>query len=148
MSKKYIHYGHKHFDRTLFIPIRNCPSFTKPHGGLWASPVDAEFGWKEWCKQEDFRECNLNNSFTFTLSENARVLTILSVAGAKCLPQVRNEFALPWWVIPDFEKLVEQGYDAIELKLSNDWGLYQALYGWDCDSIVVLNPDVIMEVSV
>lgn len=146
MSKEYIHYGHKRFDRSLFTPIRNCKGYTKPYGGLWASPVDAPFGWKEWCERESFRECNLKNSFTFTLSENARVLTILSVAGAKCLPQVRDELTLPWWVIPDFEKLLDQGYDAIELKLSADWGLYQVLYGWDCDSIVVLNPDVVVEV--
>lgn len=146
MSKRYIHYGHKFFDRNLFTPIRNCIAFTKPYGGFWASPVDAEFGWKDWCEREDFRECNLNNSFTFTLREDARVLTVLSVAGAKCLPQVQNEFALPWTVLPDFEKLMELGYDAIEVKLSADWELYQALYGWDCDSILVMNPNVIVEV--
>lgn len=146
MSKTYIHYGHTKFDREAFRPIHNRRSFTKPEGGLWASPVDAEFGWKQWCDREEFRECQMNNSFTFTLSENARVITILSVNGAKVLPQQDNPIGFDW-VMPDFEKLLEQGWDAVELVLSNDWGLYWSLYGWDCDSIVILNPDVIVEVT-
>lgn len=144
MSKKYIHYGSNRFLPEAVIPIRNCPGFTKPYGGLWASPVDAEFGWKEWCDRENFRECNLKNSFTFTLTPEANVLTISSVEEAKRLPQVRDELTLPWWVIPDFEKLREQGYDAVELKLSEDWRLYQTLYGWDCDSILVMNSEVVV----
>ena len=145
-GRKYIHYGHKQFIPEAFTPIRNCVAFTKPYGGLWASPVDAEFGWKEWCEREDFRECDTKNSFTFTLSESAKVLTISSVTEARRLPQVRDELTLPWWVIPDFEELVWQGYDAVELKLSEDWSLYQALYGWDCDSILVMNPEVVVSV--
>lgn len=144
MSKKYIHYGHKHFDREKFQPIRNCRSFTKPFGGFWASPVDAEFGWKQWCDREDFRECRVEDSFTFTLSEKARVITVLSANGAKVLPQQDNPHDFHW-VTPDFEKLAEQGWDAVEVKLSADFGLYWALYGWDCDSILILNPEVIVE---
>ena len=146
-NKKYIHYGHKHFDREKFQSIRNIPIFTKPDGGLWASPVDAEYGWKRWCKDENFRECNKENSFTFTLSQNARVMTILSSKGAKALP--KQEVKLPFddWVIVDFEKLREQGYDADEVKISNDPALYWALYGWDCDSILIMNPDVVVEVE-
>ena len=145
MSKKYIHYGHKKFDSNLFCPIKNRRCFTKPHGGLWASPVAAKFGWKNWNDGEHFCECREENSFIFTLRENAQVITIRSVEEAKRLPQNHDpEFDFDLWVTPDFEKLVESGYDAIELVLSADWELYLALYGWDCDSILILNPEVVV----
>lgn len=146
MSKKYIHYGAKRFDPRKFHAIQNAHCFTKPVGGFWASPVDAKYGWKEWCYENNFRECNQKNSFTFTLSENAKVLTISSVSEAKRLPQQHSDPALPWWVMPDFEALLKQGYDAVEVEMSEDWGLYQCLYGWDCDSMVILNPEVITNV--
>lgn len=145
MSKKYIHYGHRYFDRTRFAPIRNERCFTKPLGGLWASPVDAEFGWKDWCDSEKFRECNLENSFTFTLTPEAKVLYIDNVSVLDGLPQVKNEFSYSGWCQLDFEKLLEQGYDAVEMSLSSDGRLYMKLYGWDCDSIVILNSEVIVE---
>ncbi len=147
MSKKYIHYGHKSFDRNRFMPIRNERCFTKPRGGLWASPVDAEYGWKKWCDENEFRECNLDNSFTFTLSPEARVLYIGNIGDLDGLPQVKNEFSYSGWCQLDFEKLLEMGYDAVEISISADNRLYWALYGWDCDSIVILNPNVIEEDS-
>lgn len=143
MSKKYIHYGHKNFDREKFGNIRNYKGFTKPYGGFWASPVDAEFGWKEWCEREDFRECSLGCSFTFTLSPEAKVLYIDDVGKLNGLPEAEYEFALSEWRLLDFEKLLEQGYDAVEMNLSSDGRLYWALYGWDCDSILILNPDIV-----
>jgi hypothetical protein len=76
--EKYIHYGHKFFDRSLFNPIKNqLFGGVKPSGGLWASPINAEFGWKEWCKAEDFQDIKESNSFTFVLTENAKCTTYL-----------------------------------------------------------------------
>ena len=42
----------------------------------------------------------------------------------------------------DFEAIALK-YDAIEVNISNDWKLYDALYGWDCDSILVMNKKII-----
>ena len=42
----------------------------------------------------------------------------------------------------DFEKLQER-YDAIEVYIDN---LYWDLYGWDCDSILILNKEIVKEV--
>lgn len=143
--KKYIHYGHKQFDKSLFVPIANRRNFVKPMGGLWASATDAEYGWKDWCKGEDFRECKEENSFTFTLSDNAKVLCIDDISITNNLPKTDDEFglySLCGWVCLDFEKLKES-YDVIDVKISGS-GIYFGLYGWDCDSILVMNPDVIM----
>ena len=63
-------------------------------------------------------------------------------------PAIFENFNL--FVYLDFEKL-SQEYDAIEITLSEEkshkgefWGgLYDKLYGWDCDSICIMNPDCI-----
>ena len=147
----YIHYGHKHFEPRKFETIRNRKFFNKPFGGLWASPVNAEFGWKEWNEQENFRCCK-ENSFKFRLKEGARVYHIYSKDNVEALPLQEYPFNEDN-IIPDFEKIKELGYDAIEYHLSNQkptekWndGLYYVLYGWDCDSILVLNKEAIVEI--
>ena len=150
--RKYIHYGHSRFMRELFQPIRNQEFFTKPMGGLWASPVDADFGWKTWNDNEHFRECSEDNSFTFSLTDSAKVYRIYSVGDLKRLPEYKNYIVPGRWYCIDFEKCVELGYDAIELHISEEERiddaepfecLYFRLYGWDCDSILIMNPDVV-----
>lgn len=138
-DKIYIHYGHAAFDPSLFVKIRNNSPWNKPIGGLWASPVNATFGWKDWCEAEEFRECIENNSFKFTLP-GANVLTINSVEDLRKAPTL--DYNGIGWII-DFERCIKLGYDAIELNISKSHELYWELYGWDCDSILVMNPDKI-----
>lgn len=57
LSETYIHYGHRWFEKDLYTQIRNRKYFAKPFGGLWASNVNSKFGWKDWCKVEEFRDC-------------------------------------------------------------------------------------------
>lgn len=158
MNKEYIHYGHKHFDRNAFVPIQNGKEvLPKPIGGLWASPADAKFGWKEWCESENFRECEKEDSFSFTLKKNAKVAHIFSNYDLNQLPQRSLDFISSFtsWVLLDFEKMLQDGIDALELHLSasqnrdyNDGNdLYFLLYGWDCDSILVMNPDIILPIE-
>lgn len=152
--KTYIHYGAKAFMPELFVPIQNR-YFVKPHGGLWASPTDAKYGWKEWNKDSGFIEIIEDRSFKFTLTEDAKVLHIYSVSDLDVLPKLEIPGMLNFnigMVYLDFEALMEQGYDAIELHLSEEdktnngfmEGLYWNLYGWDCDSILVMNPDIVV----
>lgn len=144
LNVKYIHYGHKRFSLESFQPVKNEPYHNKPRGGLWASPVDAPFGWKDWCEAEEYAECDEANSFTFTLNEKANVYLISFVEEVKAMPSVECE--LKSMFLPDFEKMLADGWDAIEFRLSEDSELYWALYGWDCDSILVMNPDVVEEI--
>ena len=143
----YIHYGHngnKTYDPGKFQEIKNR-EFIKPVGGLWASAVDAAYGWKDWCKDESYSECDPGNAFTFKLASWARVLVIDSTEALKTLPKADPPFQSSN-VFLDFEK-IKESYDAIELLISKDRGLYFKLYGWDCDCILVLNKDVIKEVT-
>ena len=141
---KYIHYGHKHFSPDSFQPIKNESYRNKPRGGLWASPVDAPFGWKDWCEAEDYSECDERNASTFTLNSKANVYLISSVQDVQAMPRVECEITSMFF--PDFEKMLADGWDAIEFHLSECSELYWVLYGWDCDSILVMNPDVVEEI--
>ena len=144
--KNYIHYGHTKFDKSMFNKIKNVDCSTKPKGGLWASDVEAEHGWKDWCEAEEFRDCKEENSFSFVLSDNAKILYIESVNDLESLPKGKDKFGLNFssWYLLDFEKLAET-YDAVEVSISSDFDLYYKLYGWDCDSIVIMNPDIVVE---
>ena len=53
-----------------------------------------------------------------------------------------NCFALSRWLILDFEKIAKE-FGAIEVNISSDEKLYWKLYGWDCDSILIMNPNVV-----
>lgn len=141
---KYIHYGHKCFDRSLFRPVKNTMDiFKKPKGGFWASAIDAEFGWKDWCDDQNFRKCDEENSFRFKLKDGAKVLHINKEDME--LPCITREDPTSHhlFIFPDWEQMVKDGWDAVEVHISECRALYEHLYGWDCDSILVLNPDVV-----
>lgn len=146
---KYIHYNATCFDPSKFDVIKNKEyGCVKPTGGFWASPVDTEWGWKQWCESEQFYTERLKKSFTFKLRDDARVCHLKSVCDLEKLPRI-EKFDLASWYCIDFEKSMEE-WDAIQIHLSDeikdryDSGLYYALYGWDCDSILIMNPDIIV----
>jgi len=78
------------------------------------------------------------------LSNNARVLYINSVNDLKDLSELHNEFGICSWKLLDFESIAKT-YDAIEVNISGDPELHFTLYGWDCDSILIMNPDIIIK---
>ena len=49
-----IHYGNNKFDEDLFLPIKN-KRWEKPDGGLWTSPKNSKWGWKDWWISSEFR---------------------------------------------------------------------------------------------
>lgn len=46
--------------------------------------------------------------------------------------------------IPNFESLALNGVDAIEVFISEDKELYDKLLGWDINSILIMNPEIIV----
>ena len=156
--QKYIHYCASVYDPARFKPIQN-EFFIKPQGGLWASPINTGLGWKDWCERESFRECVKENSFTFILAETARVLHIRKSNDLDSLPRNKQVESLGSGGVDnylDFEAIQKSGVDAIQLHLSDEehsekwnWkeGLYWQLYGWDCDSILIMNPAIIVLVD-
>lgn len=137
---EYIHYGHKSFDRNKFDSIKNRPELPKPFGGIWACRTDADLSWKNWCEDTEFG-ANLKDNFIFTLSKNARILVISDSKDLEKLPTI-GTYTREIYCCLDFEKLAEE-YDAIEIYAGSNRDLYFKFYGWDCDSILIMNPDII-----
>ena len=145
---EYISYGIRNFDINKFEEIQNKEYCNKPKGGLWASPVDAEHGWKDWCETEQFRDCKEEDSFRFTLKDDANIYYINRPDDCNDMPQVNHDY-MKSKIYPDFEIMKQNGVDAIQFNLSNDKtesysdGLYFTLYGWDCDCILVMNKNIV-----
>lgn len=147
--KTYIHYGHRVFAKCQFKPIKNRIRWSsKPSGGFWASAIDDAYGWKQWCMDNNFQECTKNDSFTFTIRKGAKIVEIQSKEDLYYLPILeRTDGIFDEFIYLDFEKLVKMGIDAIHVLISKDHRLYYNLYGWNCDSILIMNPDIIEEVK-
>lgn len=152
MSNIYIHYGSKKFNEKKFEQIKNI-NFVKPKGGLWASNINSKYGWKSWTERENFRvnEYNDNNFFKFKIKDESKVLVITDSNQLDKLPKAEKfKGFFDAFTLIDFEKLSKK-YDAIEVLFSEEKvnmlnytdSLYYKLYGWDCDSILVMNKDAI-----
>lgn len=139
----YIHWGHKQFKKEKFKPIKNKPSmFIKPNGGLWACRKNSN-DWVKWCKDNDYAEFKEDNFFTFQLRKDCAIYTIDSKEALFQLPYITDHlFNIEWYCI-DFEECLRHGIDAIELTAIDKDNLYFLLYGWDLNSLLVLNPEII-----
>ena len=147
--KTYIKYGDTEFDPNKFNYIKNRIMFVKPYGGLWATSNEYEYDWKQWCKDNEFFKHDLNLFFEFTLKPDSKILTIKKNNDLRYLPKQlfsHPDLSFQTFIYLDFEELAKT-YDALEVLISNDYGfgdnLYTTLYGWDCDTLLVMNPDSI-----
>ena len=151
VQQHYQSYGIGKYDRNKVKPIVNRRDIAKnkPTGGLWASPVGAKFDWRAYNKQEVYRVYDDDDYFEFTIKPNARVLKLKTEDDIKKLPMqwdnpsmksIASRYKGTIWAYPDFEELSKH-YDVIDYSLNAE--TYEPLSGWDCDSILVLNPDVI-----
>lgn len=126
------------FDLAKFKPIHNHTR--KPTGGLWASPLDSAYGWRDWCEANDFGR--LDSEFRFTLT--GQVYVIDSLRDLRRIPLYQET---AYWAYPDWEALCRQGYDAVLLTVKGERATRHSdpvdLYGWDCESVLVMNPSCV-----
>ena len=146
LENKFIYFGDIKFDINKWEDVIDT-HWIKPIGGLWASRKHVPYGWFQWNASNHYMDCSSYNCFEFSLKPEARILTIKSVEDLEALPKHEPEKCFQLLrvfetVYLDFNKLKED-YDAIEVFVSSDRRLYRALYGWDCDSILIMNKDVI-----
>jgi hypothetical protein len=148
------HHGSPAFDPAKFSPIVDKTAWqVKPHGGLWTSPIDSEFGWREWCEAEDFHRENLKQSFDLVFS--GAILVIDSARDLEKLPWVPLPYlgafrdAIPIYY-PKFAPLVLEGFDALHLtwqgQCKTRFSRPKSLYGWDCETVLIFNPKSILPI--
>ena len=141
----------------------------KPERAWWGSPIDAEYGWKQWAEDNDFLPHGYHSFKKYFAPKNAIYWEL--VPGSRVL-HIINPYDLQNWVnngyiksiskesrfgsfdikFIDFEAILKDGYDAVELCdssighrfVSNIEMLFNS---WDCESIVVLNPNKIIQVD-
>lgn len=164
-KKIYVHYGATKFSKRHFRKIKNVKRGynlkPKAHTGLWASPLDTKEPWYECCAEIFANNLevlsSLTSCFLFTLKPDANVVHIYKHKDLLQLPvnpyKEKNAYYNVSYYYPiDFEKCIEQGIDAIELHLSEseEWDrnhkykeIWWNLYGWDCDCIFIMNPNVV-----
>lgn len=151
----YRHFGSNCFDPMRFVPITNDPVRSKPYGGLWASRVDSDYGWWDFCQNQRYELGSLRTHFDFMIQEGARVHTIRTMDDIKMLPMRDNPMpAIYGPYLPDFVECLRQGIDAVELlwydsrfHTEESGPVGRALRTWDCDSIVILNPKMIIPIE-
>lgn len=143
---KYIHYGNDKFDINKFENISNDSIVpTKPLGGFWASRLECNYSWKDHCIKEEY-SIDLSKYIIFSIDKNAKILIIDNCKQLEDLPQLDNQkrnYRDNLYTKLDFEKLSEK-YDAIEVMINGINDLYFQLFGWDCESILIMNPKVII----
>lgn len=135
-----IHYGAKMFMPEKFKPVENR-AWVKPLGGLWTSPIGSDYEWKD----TGFKLCDESNCFTVCLKMDAKVFMIDSLEDLMNAPLMWGDYGIPRKVL-DFEAIAEQ-YDAIWLTGKGLGETHDSfptnLFGWDCESVLILNADCI-----
>ena len=133
----------------------------KPKSALWGSPIDAEFGWREWCEAENYIPGKRHMSFdeyfktyfTWTLKDDSKIYTISDMNDIQKLAYYigiihRSDKFFNYYIL-DYKMAYDMGYTAIELcnptlghRFFNDLELL--FNSWDCESIVVLDPSKVI----
>lgn len=154
LENSYVHYGDSAFTRDKFKSIENDDFSNKPNGGLWASSCKAKNSWSAWCVENNFNRARLDECFYFNIADTARILSIESLEDCKKLTlrpvgYMHEEYMNPKYEVIDYIDCIKRGIDAIEYKYdiasqSEDFEeIDSIMWGWDCDSILILNPDIV-----
>lgn len=126
---------------------------TKPNGCLWASRPDCDYGWEAWCKENQPDWLSVEHA-EVEISDNARILKIDSEEAFDRLLCCGADI--------DFRNLSEdmryalatninwsnisKHYDVVEFRLDDYYEPRYILGNIDCDSVAILNKNIITEI--
>jgi len=155
-----VHYTNNKDWRLHQVRIRNRDHL-KPDGGIWACPVDASFGWREWCKEKGhtdqwgkpfpiYLEVCMERAIVVERREDLEKLV--------WVPMFGDASYLSWLKRPDWVEMKRLGVDVVYVTEKGEqatrFGRFsergtlpgQDLYGWDCDSILILRERAVLQV--
>ena len=124
--------------REKFTPIKNRKHM-KPEGGLWASPVCSNYGWREWCEAESWGDLKSRFETEFT----GRTLVIDSLLDLGGVIWQEDSYGIGY---PDYEAMLGMGVDSIFLTEKGQQETrfsHPGLYGYDCECVLVMNPECV-----
>lgn len=139
-----VHYGSSEYKKNSHNPIKDRPFRNKPLGGLWGSPVDSQYGWEAWCRSEEFNTDKLDLKFEFEVK--GKIFVIDGKLDLELLDWTSEDFLCSGY--PIFEPLANS-YDAVYLTRNGEVETRfgdKSLYGWDCECVLVMNPDCVYPV--
>lgn len=160
IPNKLITMGIKELSKDKFQEVKNKKEFVKPYGGLWSCPYTPSnkyvSAWHEWCSDE-MPNWLSNDSVILTLKEDARywcidnqddLESLIEIVGEQeSIMSKQTDFKFATYI--DFEKAKElfdviylTANGAIETHIPFDRSELN-LYGWDCESCLILNYDCI-----
>lgn len=115
----------------------------KPDRGFWGSPVDAEYGWKEWCEDVYFGSYDFNKPVYWTLTSGKILQVGWDEVKNKETSILTKYINYPYNIL-DWNKMLKDDIVAVQLmdgcighRFINE--LEKQFNGWDCESIVVLD---------
>lgn len=127
------------------LPVKNVSCWNKPEGGLWTSPAECAYSWKDWCLAEKFRLELLDKSFRLDITiENMLLIDSYCDFQEKVVDSGFIKIDIPSVHIPtiDFESLAGK-YDGIYLTMNGQrethFGYPYSIYGWDCETVLLFN---------
>lgn len=152
-EKEFITYGIKKFIPSKFKKIRNRKYCSKPSGGLWASSIDSKIGWKDYCISSSYyKKGGLKNYIKFKIKPESNIYIIDSLNDLYSLPfQINDDMFGQTYI--DFKKMAESGYQGVYLtekgltRTSSFLGYEFNLYGWDVESLVIFDPNIMISSS-
>lgn len=146
-DKIFIHQGSDIIDETIRIKPREFRRMSKPDFGFWVAPEIEGYvsTWDKWCQDEDYCLPHRDNDkiIKMKIKPSARILIIDSYED---LEKVFHEYPLAECHQLDWVKISEN-YDAVYLTEEGQYSTRMTtplnLYGWDLESAVIFNYDVI-----
>ena len=148
---RYIVLGKTELKEEFFNKDLTNDGINKPVGGLWSSPYTPGkkyiSDWDRFCKEENFIKGDNSVGVIFSLKEEARIYTIdtkedLDNLANKYPIVVKENLRYNFMSTIDFTK-VSKDYVAIYLTDKGQWATRfsrpNTLYGWDCETLLVLN---------
>ena len=148
----FISYGTDRFDVNQFRqPIFNSKRAminNKPVGGLWASPINAEYGWVDFCDSNSFHLKTLAKHFIFKLKTDAKIYVIDNEEDLRkisTLPDMNyyDVLGINWELLREYDGVLVTD-NGCRLKFLNG---IKGLEAWDVASICIFNPNIIVPID-